>query len=76
MENRLQEALMNKQGNYIFPFFWMHGEDEQKIREYMEKIAETGIRAVCVESRPHPDFLGKHGGGIWISFWMRQKRGI
>lgn len=56
---RLNEVLEHKQGNYIFPFLWLHGEEEQLLREYMEKIYDTGIRAVCVESRPHPDFLGE-----------------
>lgn len=41
------------------PFFWQHGEDEATIREYMKVICESGCRAVCVESRPHPDFCGE-----------------
>ena len=44
--------------NYIFPFLWMRGEPEEVIREEIEKIAECGIRAVCVEARPHKDFCG------------------
>lgn len=48
--------------NYIFPFLWMRGEDERVMREEMEKIYECGIRAVCVEARPHPDFCGE---GWW-----------
>lgn len=28
----------------------------------MEKIFNCGIRAVCLESRPHPDFVGE---GWW-----------
>ena len=42
----------------IFPFLWMHGEDEQTIREYIRKIHESNLEAFCVESRPHPDFVG------------------
>jgi hypothetical protein len=44
--------------SYIFPFFWLHGEDEQKLREYVKVINEAGCTAFCVESRPHPDFCG------------------
>lgn len=42
----------------ILPFLWTHGEPEPVIREYMAAIDRSGIGAVCVESRPHPDFLG------------------
>ena len=43
---------------YILPFLWMRGEPESVIREEMQKISECGIRAVCVEARPHDDFCG------------------
>ncbi|MBQ8319781.1 MAG: hypothetical protein IJX81_02780 [Clostridia bacterium] len=43
----------------IFPFLWHHGEGNDAIREEIEKIYECGIRAFCVESRPHPDFCGE-----------------
>lgn len=57
---KLKEVLENKQENYIFPLFWISGEeDEYLLREYMGKIYETGIRAVCVESRIHTDFMGE-----------------
>ncbi len=53
------EKLLNGQGaNYILPFFWQHGEDEATLRKYMGVIFDSHIRAVCVESRPHPDFCG------------------
>ena len=55
---RLQEVLTGKEENYIFPFFWQHGEDEAVLREYMGAIYDCGIRSVCLECRPHPDFLG------------------
>ena len=45
--------------NHILPFFWQHGEDEQPLREYMAVIDACHIGAVCVESRPHPDFVGE-----------------
>lgn len=42
----------------IFPFLWMRGEPEEVLRTELEKINQCGITGVCVESRPHPDFLG------------------
>jgi hypothetical protein len=59
MEKRLEEVLAGKGENYILPFFWQHGENRELLREGMKRIRESGIRAVCVESRPHPDFLGE-----------------
>ncbi|KAB1441036.1 glycoside hydrolase [Candidatus Galacturonibacter soehngenii] len=56
---KIQQILQNKYDNHIFPFLWMHGEDEVVIREYMKQIEQSGIKAVCIEARPHPDFLGK-----------------
>ena len=44
--------------NHMLPFFWQHGEDEATLRHYMQVIEEANCRAVCVESRPHPDFCG------------------
>lgn len=44
--------------NHIFPFLWMRGEDEDVMRTEMQKIAECGIGAVCVEARPHDDYCG------------------
>jgi len=58
MEKRVVELLNDRAGNYIFPFFWQHGEEEEVLREYMEAIQSCGIQAVCVECRPHPDFCG------------------
>ncbi len=45
--------------NYILPFLWMKGEDACVIQREIEKIYECGIGAVCLESRPHPDFMGE-----------------
>ena len=57
--------------NYILPFLWMKGESWEVIAEEIDKIAECGIGAVCVESRPHPDF----GGPTWwedMAFIIRE----
>ncbi|MBQ9611272.1 MAG: glycoside hydrolase family 2 [Lachnospiraceae bacterium] len=48
--------------NHIFPFLWMRGETEEVLHTEMEKIYEAGIRAVCLEARPHPDYVGE---GWW-----------
>lgn len=55
---KIQEVLENRGGNYILPFYWQHGEEESMLREGMRRIHEAGIGAVCVESRPHPDYVG------------------
>lgn len=53
---RLQEVLQNSQCDYNFPFMWVHGEDDETILCEIDKIYESGIRGLCVESRPHNDF--------------------
>lgn len=58
MPTRLEENLNGDTANYIFPFFWQHGEPEPVLRKYMEAIHKANIGAVCVEARPHPDFGG------------------
>ncbi|RHR22564.1 hypothetical protein DWX43_21610 [Clostridium sp. AF19-22AC] len=62
MNQKIVNLLENKGENYIFPFFWQHGEEEKTLREYMKVIDNCHIGAVCVESRPHPDFVG---AGWW-----------
>ena len=59
MSDKIRALLEGKGGNYIFPFFWQHGETEEVLRKYMKVIHEANIGAVCVESRPHPDFCGE-----------------
>ncbi len=58
MNNKIIKNLNGKTDNYILPFFWQHGESEQVLRTYMQAIHNSNIGAVCVESRPHPDFAG------------------
>ena len=60
--NRLLEVLSGKAENYLYPLFWQHGDQKEVLEEYVEKIKESGCGAFCVESRPHPDFLGE---GWW-----------
>lgn len=81
MSEKIRELLRGGGDNYILPFFWQHGEDEATLRAYMRAIHEANIGAVCVESRPHPDFCGpkwwqdmdvildeakKYGMKVWI----------
>lgn len=74
---RLEDLMKDKGGNYILPFFWMHGEDKEIIKEEIDKVCECGIREICLESRPHPDFAGP---GWWedLDFIMEEakKRGL
>ena len=58
MKNCVKKALSNQGENYILPFLWQHGESEEVLRKYMGVIQDMGIHAICVESRPHPDFAG------------------
>ena len=59
MNETIQKLLKGEWENHILPFFWQHGEDEKTLRKYMEAIDGANCRAVCVESRPHPDFCGE-----------------
>lgn len=43
MIKALQECLNNKQGSYILPFFWQHGE-EIEVYGYREK--KTNLKYV------------------------------
>lgn len=70
---RLQQVIENKGGNYILPFLWMHGEGKEILKEEMDRIEECGIREICLESRPHPDFAGS----VWweeLDFIMEEAR--
>lgn len=62
MDNRLYENLTHKNKNYIFPFFWMHGENKEAIIDEIHRIYDCGIRGLCLESRIHEDFCGE---GWW-----------
>ena len=58
MNQRIKDLLEGRTTRSVFPFFWLRGEDEKTLREYMHVIHDAGCRAVCLESRPHPDFCG------------------
>ena len=77
METRLQENLNNVQHNYLAPFLWLHWEDDSLISEEIQRIYESGIRSVCLESRTHEDFVRD---GWWedldLIFAECKKRGM
>ncbi|MBQ7301455.1 MAG: hypothetical protein IJW77_16640 [Clostridia bacterium] len=56
MDQRLFDILHDREDNYIFPFYWQHGDHQDRIPEQIERIYQSGCRAFCVESRPHPEF--------------------
>ena len=58
MNQTIQTLLAGQAENHMLPFFWQHGEDESTLRSMMAAIHGAGCEAVCVESRPHPDFCG------------------
>ncbi len=59
MNTRIKHVINGEHDNYLFPFFWLAGEEETIIKEYIQKVYDCGIRAICLESRTHPDFLGE-----------------
>ncbi|GAA0802106.1 hypothetical protein GCM10008910_33050 [Faecalicatena orotica] len=65
VQQGIEKLLSGNCENYIFPFLWMRNQSEDVLRREIEKISECGIRAVCLESRPHPDFAGP---GWWHDF--------
>lgn len=53
---RINEALKNAHDNYIFPFFWQHNEDDATLIDEIHAIYNSGIKALCVESRDYVGF--------------------
>lgn len=41
---------------YLLPFLHLHGEPLEEIDVQLDAMLRSGIRQVCVESRPHPEF--------------------
>lgn len=62
MTKLYERVLAGDYENHVLPFLWQKGESQEVIGEYLEKIAACDIREVCLESRPHPDFMGE---GWW-----------
>ncbi len=62
LNEKFSKVLQNKPDNYLLPFLWIHGESHEALKTEIEKIYESGIRAVCVESRTHEQFCKE---GFW-----------
>ena len=77
MDIRLSDVINGKTDNYLMPFFWQHGDHTDKLAEQIQLIYNSGCHAFCVESRPHPDFVGE---GWWrdmdIILAEAKKRGM
>lgn len=62
MSKLYEQVLAGDYENHVLPFLWQKGESREVIADYLEKIAACDIHEVCLESRPHPDFMGE---GWW-----------
>ena len=58
MDARLNDVLNGNTDNYLLPFYWQHGDHTDKLPEQIQTIYDSGCRAFCVESRPHPEYAG------------------
>ena len=58
MDTRLSDVLNGREDNHLFPFYWQRGDHRDRIPAQIARIRDSGCRALCVESRPHPDFCG------------------
>ena len=56
MYDRMRQVMGDEEGNYVFPFFWMHAGNTEGLTERVKKVYESGCRALCIESRPHEEF--------------------
>uniref|UniRef100_UPI000B249881 hypothetical protein n=1 Tax=Mediterraneibacter glycyrrhizinilyticus TaxID=342942 RepID=UPI000B249881 len=62
MSEKVKALLEGKGGNYIFPFFWQHGETEEVLRTYMRVIHEANIGASAWRADPIRIFAESSGG--------------
>ena len=56
MDIKINECLQGKHGDYILPFLWLHGEPQERLREEILAIKNSGINEFCAESRPYERF--------------------
>ncbi|MDD4414988.1 MAG: hypothetical protein PHR14_10705 [Oscillospiraceae bacterium] len=63
MDKKLREVMEHKEDNYLLPFFWPYEGHKDTIATEIEKIYESGCRAICIESRP----FGNYCGDTWWS---------
>src|SRR5699024_6853744 len=75
MDQRLSDVLLKQEGNYILPFLWMHEGNRERLAEYVSYVYKSGVRAFCVESRPHEHFCeDEWWGDMQIVLEEAQKR--
>ena len=48
---------MSAEKSHLCPLFWQHHEEEEVLREELQRMKENGIGGFIVEARPHPDYL-------------------
>ena len=61
---RFDDVLENRGGSYILPFFWLHGEAHEILREEIDRHAVYGN---SVLNRVHILISWvSSGGAIWI----------
>ncbi len=56
MYKRLKDAIVNEEENYVLPFFWLKINHKESITEEMDKFVKCGVKALCIEARPYPEF--------------------
>lgn len=59
MNDQLKRVLSGEWDNHTLPFFWQTGDDHKALKTELERIKESGISAVCLESRTHEQFAGE-----------------
>ena len=76
-DKRLNDILNRNESNYLLPFYWQHGNHRDRIPAQIQRIYDSGCRALCVESRPHPDFCGPDWwGDMDVILEECQRRGM
>lgn len=75
---RIKECLDDAFGHeYIFPFFWQHGDSHRIMSEELDAIESCGINEFCVESRIHADFCcEKWWDDMGFLLFEAEKRGM
>ena len=58
MDSRLRDVMNGGEDNYLLPFLWMHDGNGGTLAAQVQRVYESGARALCVESRPHEGFCG------------------
>ena len=56
MYKRLQDSVLNKEDNYVLPFFWLKINHKDSIVQEMDNFVKCGVKSLCVEARPYPEF--------------------